>query len=97
MSLKAFHILFIVVSGVLALGFGTWCVRFSRLHDDGAYLAAGVASFAAAGALGVYGAWFWRKLKRWEDDVARSKTSPMRGASSGGRDPGPRTAPHSGV
>jgi hypothetical protein len=97
MSLKAFHILFITMACALALGLGVWCLQFSRSHGDTAYLTAAVASFAAAGALGAYGAWFWRKLRRWEDDVAKSKTSALRGPGVGGSGPAPRAAPHSGV
>jgi hypothetical protein len=97
MSLKAFHILFITISALLALGFGGWCLQFSRLHGDRAYLGAGIVSFVTAGVLAMYGTWFWHKLKRWEDDVAKSKTSPLRGAPGSGRDAGPRTAPHTGV
>jgi flagellar biogenesis protein FliO len=62
-SLKAFHVFFVVVSTLLALGFGVWSVNeYSRAGQSGT-LAMGVASFIAAVALVVYGFWFLRKLK----------------------------------
>ena len=93
MSLKAFHILFIIVACLLAFGFGAWCLQLQRVEGDARYVTLGWASFALGAALIVYGAWFLRKLRRWEEDVARSKTSPMRGG--GGTDPG--TPHHMGL
>lgn len=57
MSLKAFHIVFIVVSTLLAFSVGVWAVR----GQAGA--AAAVLGFGAAAALVCYGVWFWRKIK----------------------------------
>ena len=68
MSLKAFHIVFIALSTALALGFGAWCLKVN--HDTG-YLALGVTSFAMGGVLIVYGGWFLKKLRKWDQDVAR--------------------------
>jgi hypothetical protein len=79
MSLKAFHILFISIACVLAFGFGAWCVKLQRTEGDGRFVALGGASFFLGATLLLYGAWFVRKLRRWEDDAARRKTSPMRG------------------
>lgn len=60
MSLKAFHIVFIVASALLSLGFGVWA-----LAGDGALsaAAAGVA-FLAGAALVAYGARFLKKVAR---------------------------------
>lgn len=63
MSLKTFHIVFVVVSTILALGFGVWAFREYRVSGDGTTVWAGVGSLLAAVALVVYGFWFLRKLK----------------------------------
>lgn len=63
MSLKAIHILFIVLSILLALGFGGWCMKSNLEQSNGTHVAFGLLSFAAAVGLMVYGAWFLRKLK----------------------------------
>jgi hypothetical protein len=63
MSLKAFHIFFIVVSIALAVGFGVWCFRDYSRSGDGVNLALGVASFIGSVSLAWYGVWFLRKLK----------------------------------
>ncbi len=63
MSLKSFHVFFVVVSVLCALGFGAWAVAdYARTGKPGV-LAMGVLGFAAAVALVWYGLWFLRKLK----------------------------------
>ncbi len=63
MSLKAFHVFFVIVSVLCALGFGAWAVAdFVRTGRSGV-LALAVLGFAAAVALVWYGLWFLRKLK----------------------------------
>jgi hypothetical protein len=64
MSLKAFHIVFIIFSTALAFGGGIWCLWVRSVADAPGYLFGAVISFAAALALIVYGCWFWRKMKR---------------------------------
>ena len=64
MSLKAFHIVFIIFSTLLALGVGLWCVWVDLVEGAPIYLAGAIASFVAAVALMVYGVWFYRKMKR---------------------------------
>jgi hypothetical protein len=64
MSLKGFHIVFIVFSTLLALGTGVWCVWVDLVEGAPVYLAGAVGSFLAAVALIVYGVWFYRKMKR---------------------------------
>jgi hypothetical protein len=64
MSLKGFHIVFIVFSTLLALGVGGWCIWVDLVEDAPVYLAGAIASFASAVALIVYGVWFYRKMKR---------------------------------
>jgi len=63
MSLKAFHIVFILVSGLLCLGLGAWSYgRYRQTHA--LEFAWGIAvSLAALVALIVYGKWFLRKLR----------------------------------
>ena len=64
MSLKGFHIVFIVFSTLLALGTGVWCVWVDLVEGAPIYLAGAVGSFLAAIALIAYGVWFYRKMKR---------------------------------
>ena len=59
MSLKAFHIVFIVMSVAITAGFGVWA-----LTTDPGYPGWGIACLVAAGALVVYGVVFLQKLKR---------------------------------
>ena len=63
MSLKAFHIVFIILSTALAVGFGVWATRDFAQSGNGVHLALGVASFIASVLLACYGVWFLRKLK----------------------------------
>ena len=63
MSLKAFHLFFIGVSTVLALGFASWCFMEYRTESNALYAVAGGAAAASAAALVYYGLRFARKLK----------------------------------
>jgi len=62
-SLKAFHVFFVILSVLCALGFGAWAVADYQRTGRGGILALGVLGFAAAAALVWYGLWFLRKLK----------------------------------
>jgi len=64
MSLKGFHIVFIIFSTLLALGIGACCVWFDFVEGAPIYLACAICSFVVAVALVVYGVWFYRKMKR---------------------------------
>lgn len=64
MSLKAFHIVFIIFSTLLALGAGAWCLWVDLVEGAPIYLAGAIAAVAAAIALIVYGVWFYKKMKR---------------------------------
>ena len=64
MSLKGFHIVFIIFSTLLALATGAWCVWVDLVEGAPIYLAGAIASFVVAIALMVYGFWFYRKMKR---------------------------------
>jgi hypothetical protein len=63
MSLKAFHIFFIGVSILLALGFGLWEIRAYADSGTAGRLIAGLLSFGVAVGLTMYGIRFLKKLK----------------------------------
>lgn len=63
MSLKAFHIFFVSISTILAIGFGLWAIREYSVHHEMLSLIFGLASLMGAVALVIYGRWFLRKLK----------------------------------
>ncbi len=63
MSLKAFHIFFIVASTALCVGFGVWSTQDFARSGSFVHLALGVGSFIASILLACYGVWFLRKLK----------------------------------
>ena len=64
MSLKAFHLVFIVASILLAFLFSAWCMA-SYFRADGPvlHLVFGIASLVSGGVLIVYSKYFLRKLK----------------------------------
>ena len=64
MSLKGFHIVFIVFSTLLSFGIGVWCLWINSLGPSTSYLVGATCSFVIALTLIVYGCWFWRKMKR---------------------------------
>ncbi|MEO8167918.1 MAG: hypothetical protein ABI623_06705 [bacterium] len=63
MSLKAFHIVFIVVSILLALGCGLFELNNYTVSGEIVHLLLATASFLAAAGLVVYAVRFMRKLK----------------------------------
>ena len=63
MSLKAFHIVFIIFSVALTIGFGVWATRDFAHSGSWVHLSLGVASFIGSITLARYGVWFLRKLK----------------------------------
>jgi FlaG/FlaF family flagellin (archaellin) len=63
MSLRAFHLLFIALSVVLAAFFGAWSLgQYQTAHEIG-YVVTGAASLAAGVGLALYGAAFQRKTR----------------------------------
>ena len=62
MSLKAFHIFFIVVSIALCVGFGVWATQDFARSGSWVNLSLGVGSFIGSILLACYGVWFLRKL-----------------------------------
>lgn len=63
MSLKAFHVFFVIVSTLCALGFGAWAIGDYLRTGNTGVLILGVLGFVGAAALVWYGLWFLRKLK----------------------------------
>jgi hypothetical protein len=63
MNLRWFHALLILLSAVLAVMFGVWCLdRYGREHGV-ASLVAAVAAFAVSLGLVVYDSWFLRRTR----------------------------------
>ena len=60
MSLRAFHVVFIAASTLLAFFYATWCLVLGDREGLG-WRAAGAASAAAGLGLVAYEAWFLRK------------------------------------
>lgn len=63
MSLKAFHIFFIVISIVLTLGFAVWLFESYSRSGNAILVAGGILSILIAIGLAVYGLRFLKKLK----------------------------------
>lgn len=63
MSLKAFHVVFVVLATALSAAFGVWAIREANRSEETGSLLVGVGALFAAVLLPVYGVWFLRKLK----------------------------------
>jgi hypothetical protein len=63
MSLKAFHLVFLVASVLLAFGFGAWSLRQYAATSGALELAFGLGSLLAGLALLAYLRYFLKKLK----------------------------------
>ncbi len=63
LSLKDFHILFIIFSILLSIAFGFWAIQYSQENFNPGYYMAGIVSFIFAFVLGVYLYKFCKKLK----------------------------------
>jgi hypothetical protein len=63
MSLRAFHLLFIALSIVLAAFFGAWAIGQYRVEHRFVFIVAAVLSLAGACGLAVYGTAFQRKTR----------------------------------
>jgi hypothetical protein len=63
MSLRAFHLFFIAVSGMLATFCAAWAISQYRMDPAASYAVGAIVSIACAGALAVYGAVFQRKTR----------------------------------
>jgi hypothetical protein len=63
MSLKAFHVLFIIISILLTALVGVWGVHQYVVHESGSSLALGGVFFFSGLGLVVYLLWYLPKLK----------------------------------
>lgn len=63
MSLKAFHIVFVLTAAAFGLGLGAWAVRDYRAAGSTASLVIAVGAFLGTAILIPFGVWFLRKLK----------------------------------
>lgn len=68
MSLKAFHIVFIVCSGALALGTAAWALA---TPDGWGQRALAAGALVVLAALVAYAQWFRRKMRQIEDPRSR--------------------------
>jgi hypothetical protein len=63
MNLRSVHALLILLSAVLAVLFGVWCLDLHRRQDGISTLVAAIGSFAASLGLVAYDSWFLRKTR----------------------------------
>ena len=63
MNLRLFHAMLILLSAVLAVVFGFWCLGLYGRQDGVASLFAAITSFAVSVGLVVYDSWFLRKTR----------------------------------
>lgn len=63
MSLKAFHLFFIIVATAFFGGFGAWTIYDFSVHHEYTTLILGVFSFIAGAAMIPYSFWFLKKFK----------------------------------
>lgn len=63
MSLKAFHVVFIAASGLLAAFCAAWAVNAYRADPSASYLAGAVLSVGCVAALALYATMFQRKTR----------------------------------
>ena len=63
MNLRWVHAVLILLSALLAVLFGVWCLGEYRRHDGAMTLFAAVSSFAVSCGLVAYDSWFLRKTR----------------------------------
>ena len=63
MSIKAIHLIFIILSIVLSMGFGIWGLGFACHEINRGYCLAGWIGILIAFGLGIYGWYFIKKMK----------------------------------
>ena len=63
MNLRWFHALLILLSAILAVLFGIWCLDQYRRVDGSGNLIAAVTAFAISLGLVIYDSWFLRKTR----------------------------------
>lgn len=63
MSLRGFHVVFVVLALALSVLTGIWSLNQFRLAGGATWLTLGIVCLAVAVGLVVYGLWFVRKTK----------------------------------
>jgi len=63
MSLRTFHVIFIVCSIIVTTGFGCWAIMNFQQQQGLTYLWTGIAAFVASCGLVVYECSFLKKVK----------------------------------
>ena len=63
MNLRSVHALLILLSAILAVLFGIWCLNTYSREDGIASLLAAIGAFAVSLGLVVYDSWFLRKTR----------------------------------
>ena len=63
MNLRLVHAFLILLSALLAVVFGFWCLAMYQREDGLASLLSAIASFAVSFGLVVYDSWFLRKTR----------------------------------
>jgi len=67
-SLKAFHLVFVTLSSLLAFVFAGWSLRFHAAVGGATYLVLGLGSALFGLGLIAYGFWFRRKIRTREEE-----------------------------
>ena len=62
MSLKSFHIIFILVSSLFSIIFSCWCYNQWSLYEDNQYLVYLSIGIVLCVSLLVYGRWFLKEI-----------------------------------
>jgi len=62
MSLKSFHIIFLLISSLFAIFFGYWCYREWDLYQNNIYLIYSLISVISFACLFCYGKWFIKEI-----------------------------------
>jgi Cu/Ag efflux pump CusA len=63
MNLRLVHALLILLSAILAVLFGVWCLSLYGREDGVASLIAAIAAFGVSAGLVLYDRWFLRKTR----------------------------------
>ena len=63
MNLRSFHALLILLSAILAVLYGVWCLARYAREDGIATLLAAIAAFVVSLGLVAYDSWFLRKTR----------------------------------
>ena len=63
MSLKAVHLVFIILAALLSVGMGVWALAEQRAQGGWFFVLLAAVCFVLAVALAGYGWWFVKKLK----------------------------------